>query len=197
VLDSVGQFSAQILLLVGILAFTPISLNLDLDGAVPSGLWKLLLIIVIAVVVSVVLLLAVPKWRRFVFGWVRHLLSDALAAVHGLQSPRRLVMLLGANLGSEVLFAFSLQLFVLALGYHVGLAELILMNVTVSLLSGVLPIPGGIGVVEGGLTYGLVLAGVPEEAAFAAVLLYRIASFYLPPVWGFFALRWLERNKHL
>ena len=33
--------------------------------------------------------------------------------------------------------------------------------------------------------------------AFAAVLMYRIASFYLPPVWGFFALRWLERNKHL
>jgi glycosyltransferase 2 family protein len=34
-------------------------------------------------------------------------------------------------------------------------------------------------------------------AAFAAVLLYRLATFYLPPIWGFFALRWLERNKHL
>jgi glycosyltransferase 2 family protein len=197
VLDSLGQFSAQLLLLIGILVFSSFSLDLELSGAVPSGLGKLLLIIVIAVVLSVVLLVAVPKWRRFVFGWVRRLLSDALAAVRGLQSPRRLTMLLGANLASEVLFAFSLQLFVLALGYHVGLAELILMNVAVSLLSGVLPIPGGIGVVEGGLTYGLVLAGLPEETAFAAVLLYRIASFYLPPVWGFFALRWLERNKHL
>jgi glycosyltransferase 2 family protein len=197
VLDSLGQFSAQVLLLVGILLFSSFSLDLDLSGAVPSGLGKLLLIIVIAVVVSLVLLVSVPKWRRFVFGWVRRLLSDALAAVRGLQSPRRLTMLLGANLASEVLFAFSLQLFVLALGYHAGLAELILMNVAISLLSGVLPIPGGIGVVEGGLTYGLVLAGLPEETAFAAVLLYRIASFYLPPVWGFFALRWLERNKHL
>jgi uncharacterized membrane protein YbhN (UPF0104 family) len=196
-LDGLGQFSAQMLLLVGILVFTPLSLTLNLDGAVPSGLWNLLLIVVIAAVVSIVLLLVVPKWRRFVFGWIKRLLTDALAAVRGLQSPRRLTMLLGANLASEVLFAFSLQLFVLALGYQVGLAELILMNVAVSLLSGVLPIPGGIGVVEGGLTYGLVLAGLPEETAFAAVLLYRIASFYLPPVWGFFALRWLERNKHL
>jgi uncharacterized membrane protein YbhN (UPF0104 family) len=197
VLDGLGQFAAQILLLVGILLFTPLSLSLSFNGSAPSGLWKLLVIIVIAAVVAVVLLFAVSRWRRFLFGWAKRLLSDALAAVRGLQSPRRLTMLLGANLASEVLFAFSLQLFVLALGYHVGLAELILMNVTISLLSGVLPIPGGIGVVEGGLTYGLVLAGLPEEAAFAAVLLYRIASFYLPPVWGFFALRWLERNKHL
>ena len=66
-----------------------------------------------------------------------------------------------------------------------------------SLLSGVLPVPGGIGVVEGGLTFGLVRAGIPEEAAFAIVLLYRLATFYLPPIWGFFALRWLERTNQL
>jgi uncharacterized membrane protein YbhN (UPF0104 family) len=38
---------------------------------------------------------------------------------------------------------------------------------------------------------------MPEEAALAAVLLYRISSFYLPPVWGFFAMRWLQRNRYL
>jgi hypothetical protein len=27
--------------------------------------------------------------------------------------------------------------------------------------------------------------------------LYRMWTFYLPPIWGFFAVRWLERNKHL
>jgi glycosyltransferase 2 family protein len=36
-----------------------------------------------------------------------------------------------------------------------------------------------------------------EEVAFASVITYRLATFYLPPVWGFFALRWLERNQHL
>jgi len=29
------------------------------------------------------------------------------------------------------------------------------------------------------------------------VLLYRLATFYLPPIWGFFALRWLERTNQL
>jgi glycosyltransferase 2 family protein len=42
-----------------------------------------------------------------------------------------------------------------------------------------------------------VQAGVPEEVAFAAVLLHRMATFYLPPIWGYFAMRWLERNDQL
>lgn len=84
-------------------------------------------------------------------------------------------------------FASALGVFVATLGHSVGLTELLVINIGVSLLAGVLPIPGGVGVVEGGLTFGLVQAGVPEETAFAAVLLYRLSTFYLPPIWGFFA----------
>jgi len=84
-----------------------------------------------------------------------------------------------------------------ALGFRIGLGEALLINIGVGLLSGLLPVPGGIGVAEGGLTFGLMSAGMPEESAFAAVILYRLATFYVPPVWGFFAMRWLQRNQHL
>jgi hypothetical protein len=57
--------------------------------------------------------------------------------------------------------------------------------------------PGNIGVAEFGLTIGLVSAGMTDEAALAAVLLYRIATYYLPPLWGFFAMLWLQRNRYL
>jgi len=60
-----------------------------------------------------------------------------------------------------------------------------------------IPVPGGIGVVEGGLLVGLTSAGMPESSAFAAVLLYRVATFYLPPIWGWFALTWLRRRRYL
>ena len=142
-------------------------------------------------------MLVVPRFRRFVLHWAKRLLTEALATVKGMRSPRRLGLLIGGSLASEVLFALTLGTMARALGYSVGLDELLLINISVALLAGVLPIPGGIGVVEGGLTLGLVRAGMPEEAAFAAVLLYRLTTFYAPPVWGFFALRWLERNKHL
>jgi len=196
-LDGFAQFVVQVLLLLGILVFTPATLHLDLSGSVPSGLSLLVLVVVLAGVAALITLALVPKWRRAIFTWVRTLVTEAVHAVNGLDSPRRLLLLLGGNLATELLFAFALQTFARALGYQVGLAEVLLINISVSLLSGVLPVPGGIGVVEGGLTFGLVRAGIPEEAAFAIVLLYRLATFYLPPIWGFFALRWLERTNQL
>ena len=36
-----------------------------------------------------------------------------------------------------------------------------------------------------------------ERGAFTAVLLYRFSTFYTPPIWGFFSLKWLERNRYL
>lgn len=196
-LDGVSQFVVQLSLLLGILLLSPISLDLSLGTGAPSGLEALVLLAVAAAVVSVLTIALVPRWRRAVVRWIRRLLGEARYAVTGLDSPRRLAMLIGGNLTTQLLFAFSLQTFARSLGYQVGLAELVLINVSVSLLSGLVPIPGGIGVVEGGLAYGLVRAGMPEETAFAAVLLYRLATFYLPPIWGFFALRWLERTEQL
>ena len=80
-------------------------------------------------------------------------------------------MLFGGNLASGVLFAFALGAFARALGTPVGLGELLVINISVGLLAGIIPIPGGVGVVEGGLAFGLVNAGMAEEAALAAVLL--------------------------
>lgn len=88
-----------------------------------------------------------------------------------------------------MLFALALATFAQAVGFPVELGEVLLINIGVALLAGLLPVPGGIGVVEGGLTFGLVQAGVPEQIAFVAVLMYRLSTFYLPPIWGFFAFR--------
>jgi uncharacterized protein (TIRG00374 family) len=195
-LDGVCGFVVQAFLLVTLLLFTPASLELDVSGAA-SGAGRLLLTIAGVAIAALVLILIVPKWRRSAIERVKHLLADASSALQGLRSPRRLGLLLGGSLATEIMFALALGIMVRAFGYSIGLGELILINVSVSLLAGLLPVPGGIGVTEGGLIYGLVTAGVPETAAFAAVIVYRIASFYVPPIWGFFAFRWLERNKHL
>jgi uncharacterized membrane protein YbhN (UPF0104 family) len=196
-LDGFFQFAVEIALLLGILLLTPVSLDLQLDAGVPDKLTLLVVIVAAVGAAAVLTVVLVAKWRRLIIGWIRRLTGEALQAVRGLGSLRRLSLLIGGNLASQVLFALALQTFVRSLGYHVGLAELIVINISVSLLSGLMPIPGGIGVVEGGLIFGLVRAGIPDEVAFAAVLLYRLATFYLPPVWGFFALRWLERNRYL
>ncbi len=195
-IDGFSGFVAQALILVSLLLFTPASLDLDLGDAVDSGASLLIAALLIAGAAAAIVV-AVGKWRNFVVGWIKRLGSEASQAVRGLRSPRRLALLFGGNLATELLFALALATFARSLGAPVSLATALLVNISVALLAGLLPVPGGIGVAEGGLTFGLVQAGVPEGVAFAAVLLYRLASFYLPPIWGFFALRWLERHEHL
>ncbi len=62
-------------------------------------------------------------------------------------------------------------------------------------LLGQLPLtPGGLGVVEAGLTGTLALAGVPAGAAALATLAYRLASFWLPLPAGLVAWAWHRRR---
>jgi len=197
-IDGFGGFVAQAAILAGLLLFTGASLDVDVDaqGAFESA-WPMLAVALGVAATSIAVVAAVGRWRRFVVGWAGRLGREAWQAASGLRSPRRVAQLLGGNLATEVLFALALATFARALGSPVGLGTALLVNISVALLAGLVPVPGGIGVAEGGLTFGLVQAGVPEETALATVLLYRMASFYLPPTWGFFALRWLERNEQL
>jgi glycosyltransferase 2 family protein len=196
-LDSVFGFLSQILLLLGILALTAVSIDLDLGGETSRGLDSLALAIAVLALALIAVILAVRSLRERVFAWLKRIWAEARVALEGLVSTRRLGLLLAGNIFTEIFFALALGAFTIALGYPIGLAELVFIHVGVSLLSGLIPVPGGIGVFEGALTFGLVHAGMPEEVAFAAALMFRTATFYLPPVWGMVAFRWLERHKHL
>lgn len=59
------------------------------------------------------------------------------------------------------------------------------------------PTPGGLGAVEVALTTGLVATGVEAGAALFAVLLFRLVTFWLPVVPGWFALKSLQKNNLL
>ena len=196
-LDSTFWFLVLGGLLGSMLVFTSASLDLDLGASTSSGLGRLVVLVVGLSLIALVVMLLVPGWRHAISSRLRQVLGDAREAARGLASPRRLAMLLGGNVAIAVLFAVSLGAFTAALGYPIGFMDLLFIHVSVALLAGIVPVPGGIGVVEAGLTYGLARAGMPEDTAFAAALLFRIATFYLPPAWGVFALKWLERNQHL
>jgi len=53
--------------------------------------------------------------------------------------------------------------------------------------------PGGLGVAEGSLSLALVATGVGTGQALAAVLLYRLASFWLVALAGWLVVFWLRR----
>ena len=55
--------------------------------------------------------------------------------------------------------------------------------------------PGGLGTTEGTLSLALVATGLPASRALAAVLLYRLASFWLVVLAGWLVLLWLRRSR--
>jgi uncharacterized membrane protein YbhN (UPF0104 family) len=71
--------------------------------------------------------------------------------------------------------------------------SIILMGYLIGQLGGLLPLPGGVGGIDGGLIGTLVVYGAPAAATVAAVLAYRLILFWLPLLVGAVAFVQLRR----
>ena len=76
-----------------------------------------------------------------------------------------------------------LWLAIYALGYEVPVAPLVLAYL-IGYLANAIPIPGGIGVLDGGLAGALLLYHVPASAALGGVLLYHALALWIPALSG-------------
>jgi len=191
--DSLTGFLIQSVILIAALVFGNVDLIPD-DAALDID-WVLVLgLLLFAIVVSGLMIRFVPAIRTKV-------VPPAKQMWEGLRDlgtdPSRLVQLFGSNLASQLLFALSLWMTAFAFGWTLPYLSVLVIYVVMALLGGLLPIPGGVGVSEAILTAGLVAIGVDDAAAFAIAVTFRVASAYLPPVWGWFSLRWLQRNDYL
>jgi uncharacterized membrane protein YbhN (UPF0104 family) len=70
----------------------------------------------------------------------------------------------------------------------------VLMGYLIGQLGGLLPIPGGIGGIDGGLIGTLIVYGAPAAGTAAAVLGYRVILFWLPLIAGAIAFASLRRD---
>jgi uncharacterized protein (TIRG00374 family) len=70
----------------------------------------------------------------------------------------------------------------------------LVMSYYVGMFANLLPLPGGIGGVEGGMIGVLIAFGVPSSLAIVAVLTYRAFSFWLPTIPGAIAYFQLRRT---
>jgi uncharacterized membrane protein YbhN (UPF0104 family) len=71
---------------------------------------------------------------------------------------------------------------------------ILLMGYLIGQLGGLLPIPGGIGGIDGGLIGTLIVYGVDAAGAAAAVLAYRVILFWLPLIVGGICFADLRRD---
>ena len=197
VLTSITGFIVQTVLIVIAVVVTGSEFDLSIgsggDG-IPS--WLVALIVVLAVALVVTLL--VPRARKRIHAVFETHLRPAL---HNLRdvvaTPRKAVQLFGGNLTSQLFYAMVLGAALHAYGGSLPLLQLILINSAASLIGGMAPVPGGMGVIETGLIAGFIASGIPEGQAVAATFTARMCTTYLPPIWGWFALSWLRKRDYV
>lgn len=173
-----------------------LDVNFSLSGA------DLLGVVVIGVVVVSAIGFALAgsrRLRRWFASTVRPQIHEFHAGLSDIASePRRVLLLLGGNVGSQVLYGAVLYCALQALGVSdASLLLAMLANTAASLLGGLTPVPGGVGVWEGTAIAVLTAGGVDADLATAAVLMHRMLTFYLPPLYGWFGFRWLQRHEYL
>jgi uncharacterized protein (TIRG00374 family) len=214
VIDSSSGFIVQILL-IAVIALTALpGLTSPLFGTSGSGSTSSVsggasLLVVAGCLLGIVLITAVVMWfipsirrriKAIVPKWRASLKEQASSASSALvvyRRPKNLTQMFVGNLGAQILQGVVLGLCLHAFGGNAYLSQMVLINTLVMLFAGFMPVPGGVGVAEAGYVACLQAIGVPSAVAMSTALLYRLATFYLPPIWGGFAMAWLKRYKYV
>jgi uncharacterized protein (TIRG00374 family) len=199
VIYSIAGFLVQIVLAGIALIFSFEQFNFSSVDTSGSSDGRLLLVILLIIVVAgavVGILFAIPRARRIIDSRVRPELASAWANLRALaRDPAKLLRIFGGQVLSQSLAALALGASLHAVSGTASFAVLLVVCTASSFLGGLSPVPGGMGVMEAAYISGLTLAGVPEDVAIGATVLYRLVTAYLPPIWGWVSLRWLRLHE--
>jgi uncharacterized membrane protein YbhN (UPF0104 family) len=200
VIYSVSGFIVQMVILVVFFVIFRPQFAYHAEGPSGSGAQKLQLALLVIAALGLVsaILATIPKVRAIIRSRAAGHFAPAWKNLRVvLRDPHRAARIFCGAAASQVLFAAGLGLALRSVDAHAPLGGLIVVCTLTSLIGGLAPVPGGIGIMESCYIFGLTLLGVPQELAISATVIFRFASTYLPPLWGWGALVWLRRTKAL
>ena len=183
ILSSVSEIIVQVGLLFLAIWLAPDSI--DFGRIDTNQIVVVALIVVLLIGVAAAVIFGVRRIRRSVLPPIRRALTTVWAAV---KTPSRLALLIGGNIVAQCLYAGSLLACLHAFGASINFWTLLALNIGISVIASLVPIPGGGTAVSAVGLAGMVTAfGVPAAAASAAVLTHQLAVTYLPAIPGWFA----------
>src|SRR5437763_7156381 len=143
-------------------------------------------------VTAAVLLVATFVRRRRSSGWLTGLTAGIDGARGSLARPSW--RLLGA-IGYLAFDIAALGATLAATGHSLPVAPLVL-GYLIGYLANLIPIPGGFGVLEGGLAGALIAYHAPATQATAAVIVYHAVAFWIPSLGGLLGYALLRDQSH-
>jgi glycosyltransferase 2 family protein len=151
-----------------------------------------------AVSLIVGLLFVVPRTRAKITHqlWPRlHNIWPRL--LEAISQPLRLAAGIGANLVLTLGYLIAFVAALRAFGAHPALLPTAAVYLAGNAVGSAAPTPGGLGAIEAVLSAGLTAIGITAHQAIPAVLVFRLATFWLPIPAGWVSYVWLQRKAVL
>jgi uncharacterized membrane protein YbhN (UPF0104 family) len=130
--------------------------------------------------------------RRSWPGWLVDVSSGITRARRSILRPSWRLLGAGCYLGFDIA---ALDATFAAAGHPLPVAPLVL-GYLIGYLGNLVPVPGGFGVLEGGLAGALIAYGAPATQAAAAVIIYHAIAFWIPSVGGLVGYARLRRRLY-
>jgi glycosyltransferase 2 family protein len=157
------------------------------------------LLVILAVLAAVVgLILITRQGRRFAARKLLPSLRSSLASLWRVaRSPVRLALLLGGSALVTLAYVGGLAASVAAFGASASIAQVGAVYLVASFIAAASPTPGGLGAIEAATIAGLTGIGISSGPAVSAVLIYRLATYWLPVLPGWYSWRLLQRMGYV
>jgi undecaprenyl-diphosphatase len=157
------------------------------------------LLLILAIVLAIVgIVLATRPGRRLAAGkLVPGLKSAAVSLRRAARNPVKMLMLFGGSAVITLAYVGALAASVQAFGGGPGVILIAAVYMGAAAIAAAAPSPGGLGAIEAALVAGLTGVGMQAGPAVSAVLLYRLATYWLPVAPGWLCWRALLRRGYV
>jgi undecaprenyl-diphosphatase len=162
----------------------------------PSSSKLLLILAIIAAIIGIAL--ATRPGRRLAAGKLIPGLKSAAASLRRVaRNPVKMIMLFGGSALITLAYVGALAASVQAFGGGPGVILIGAVYMGAAAIAAAAPSPGGLGAIEAALIAGLTGVGMQAGPAVSAVLLYRLATYWLPVAPGWLSWRALQRRDYV
>ncbi len=181
---------------VSLMALFAVVASREVDLPIPDA--RTTAVVVLVLVAASGLVMALPVGRKLLTRYLVPALKAGASSIAVIaRTPSKLVALF---LGSSIVtlsYVAAMVASLEAFGSDLPIATAVIVYLAGAAVSTAAPTPGGIGATEAALVAGFSAVGVEASTAFAAVLLFRLVTFWLPILPGWMALLHLQRRGRL
>jgi uncharacterized protein (TIRG00374 family) len=152
----------------------------------------------LVLLIALLVVLPLPIVRKYLVRIAAPRVAEILPRlVTAVSQPYKMLVGIGGMFLLNIAFSLTLIMSVWAFNGGGSVAAIALVYLAGSTLGQAAPTPGGVGAVEAVMTAGLVATGIDGGIALSAVLLYRLLTFWLPTIPGWFAFQYLTKRDAL